>query len=98
MDTSFLDELYADLRLSMGSLIAIWRSLVVPAVVISVGMVLIGGGVKEVLAVVLGGALFSLADLVILNMQLAELDDDEAEALRDVPMGELAKILHARYF
>jgi hypothetical protein len=98
MDTSFLDELYADLRLSMGSLIAIWRSLVVPALVISVGMVLIGGGVKEVLAVVLGGALFSLADLVILNMQLAELDDDEAEALRDVPMGELAKILHARYF
>ncbi|MEE4207983.1 MAG: hypothetical protein V2I43_01795 [Parvularcula sp.] len=98
MESSFLEDMIADLRMSVGSLLAIWRSLLLPAGLFAAGLVALGGGVKEVLAVALGLALFSLADLVILNMQLSELPDEEAEELRGISIREIARLIRARYF
>lgn len=101
MDNSLLPRLIGDVRFSIASLGAVWLSLFVPIVLLIGGILLIGGGLREVATVLFAAALFSAADMFGLLLRIgddADDEDDRLEALLQLDAWSMTKALLARYF
>ncbi|NNU17463.1 hypothetical protein HK107_14110 [Parvularcula sp. ZS-1/3] len=100
MDGSSFSRLFGDIRFSLASVLAVWMSLSVPLVLIAGGVVFIGGGYAEVLAVALAAALFSAADIFGLLLQVSEEAEEKEELIDEMlalPIPRMARILSGRY-
>lgn len=98
-DTAF-DRLFNDVRFSLATIVAVWTSLALPILFLSVGVVIIGGGVREVGAVFFAAALFSAADIFGLLMRVSRAAEDDESVLDDLlgrPVPVIAKTLNQRY-
>lgn len=100
MNNTLLMRLFSDMRISMATVLAVWISLFVPMVLMVAGILVIGGGMREALAVIFAAALFSAADIFGLLVRLgADAEDEEPAiaALFDLPVIPMARAFVARY-
>ncbi|MCQ8186401.1 hypothetical protein [Parvularcula maris] len=100
MDNPEFGQLFNDSRFSLATVLAVWMSLAKPIVLISIGVVAIGGSFTEVGAVLFAAALFSAADILGLLLRVHDATEEEkfdASKIMDLPVPAMAKVLETRF-
>jgi hypothetical protein len=100
MDNQAFGQLFNDSRFSLATVLAVWMSLAKPIILISTGVILIGGRFNEVGAVLFAAALFSAADILGLLLRVHDATEEskfDADEIIALPVTQMARVLAARF-
>jgi hypothetical protein len=100
MDNQAFGQLFNNSRFSLATVLAVWMSLAKPIILISIGVIAIGGRVTEVSAVLFAAALFSAADILGLILRVHDATEEnafDADEITELPVTTMAKVLSTRF-